>query len=269
MTERRDEKADPCYDLISRDAAFPYDFRKKTGLVLELHIISARTLEILGGMFGAELVLRSGIEALSLAQKKVISLKARVKNSRQGTALLNGDLTPLFALLVIHYYTALEAGIEDLLLGAIRFRPNLVSHLSNLGVTKLPDEQARDLTLVEAEHVLKRLRLRTSEICKKAGESAPQGWLRQPAAVGLALSVPSEHCFSIREMVYVRNCIAHQAGRTNKDCVGEMSILTAKEGELIRITTQAMSAYISACMAMADELVRVAQLPSPFLSAGD
>lgn len=250
-------------DLLSGDASFPYDFRKNTGLVIELNFISARTMEILHGALSADLVLRSGIETLLSLPEKVAALREQVKQTSPGMELLDGALHPLFALLIVHYYTALEAGIDDMLLAAIRFRPGMLGHLSDLGVSKLPSKRDGDPSRVEAESTLKRLKQWSSEISKRLGDSAPQGWLRQLEAVGLVISITPDHHRAIREMVYVRNCIAHRAGRMNKESSSEMSILTAAEGGMIRLTKPAMGAFVSACMAMASELVRVAQLPSP------
>ena len=261
-----DEKTDFWYGLLSNDAAFPYDFRRKTGLIIELNLVSARTLEMLHGTLSTDLVLRSGMDALRQFPAKVNALEEQVKHTRPGTQLLSGDLSPLFSLLLVHFYTALEAGITDMLLVAIRFRPGIVGHLSRLGVAKLPPEVNRDLTLFETERVFKRLKQWAGEVGRDAGDSAPKGWLRQLEAAGLSLSMNETNCSAIRELVYVRNCIAHSGSRMNKDCVDEMSVLPAKEGQTIRLTTPAMGAYVVACMAMANELVRVAQLPCIYTS---
>jgi hypothetical protein len=265
MTEPQDdeEKADFWYGLLSKHSASPHDFRKSTGLSIELNFVSARILEALHGTLSVDRVLRSGLEALWAAPEKVATLSEEVRQTRPGTQLLVGDLGPLFSLLVIQFYTALEAGIEDMLLVAIRFRPGVVIHLSHVGVGKLPPSVDRELTLAEAQVVLAKLKTWSKKVGESAGDSAPSGWLRQLDAVGLPLSIDENHRLAIREMVYVRNCFAHRAGRMNDECVNEMSVLQPKEGGTIQLTKPAMDAYVVACLAMANELVRVAQLPSP------
>jgi hypothetical protein len=241
--------------MIERsEASFPHEFRKNTGQVIELNFVAGRTLQLLHETLSVARVLHVGIDALGANPVLAESLRKEVQQTSSGGELLSNNLHPLYSIVIVNLCAALEAGIDDTLLVAIRFRPGLIGRLVKLGVTKLAASVDRDLTYAEARQTLTRLKAFT-----KSETTAPNGWLRRLEAVGLPVTLIDEHSRALREVIYVRNCIVHRARRADDRCASDMSILTAQAGSEIRVTQSAMAAYAGTCLEIAGLIAHVAQ----------
>ncbi len=247
--------------MIGRDqASFPYEFRKKTGRVIEVNFVAGRTLELIHEVLSVARVLHAGLDILRMNASLVEQLRGQTGQTASGGELLANDLHPLHSIVIVNLDAAIDAGIDDTLIVALRFRPGVVAHLAGLGVKKLPTPVDRDLTYSEAGEVLKRLKAWTS-----SESTVPNGWLRRLEAVGLPIALDESYCCAIREMVYVRNCIVHRAQRADAACARDVSILQVTANQKIRVTKQAMGAYAAACLKLASAIADAAQRESPFL----
>jgi hypothetical protein len=251
------------HNLKHGAASLPYDFRRNTGLVIELNLVAGRTLELLHETLSVARILHSGIDELRKNAPLVEGLRDQVRMTTSGGELLTGDLHPLHAVVIVNLCAALEAGIEDTLIVALRFRPGVISHLSQLGVERLTKHGNRDLTYAEAQQAKQKL----ETWARKPKQPAPSGWLRQLASVGLQAALSVEHSAALRELVYVRNCIVHRAHRADQDCVDRMSILHPQDGERIRVSLPAMGAYANAALTLASVVANAAQKPANFPSS--
>jgi len=206
------DDADFVHDLMigRAEASLPYELRKKTGLVIELNFIAGRTLQLLHETLSVARILHAGIDSLRGNATSIEKLRKEVQQTASGGELLSNNLHPMHSMVIVNLCAALEAGIDDTIIVALRFRPGLVNHLSKLGVTKLPAPVERDPTYAEAQHATSRLKAFT-----RSEKNAPNGWLRRLEAVRLPVAISDEQCRALREMIYVRNCIVHRAHRAD------------------------------------------------------
>ncbi|HET9032705.1 MAG TPA: hypothetical protein VFN25_07355 [Dokdonella sp.] len=252
------DDADFVHDLMigRAEASLPYELRKNTGLVIELNFIAGRTLQLLHETLSVARILHAGIDSLKGNATLVGKLRKEVGQTASGGELLSNNLHPMHSMVIVNLCSALEAGIDDTIIVALRFRPGLLVHLAKLGVTKLTTPVERDLTHTEAQHAASRLKAFT-----RTEKIAPNGWLRRLEAVRLPTAISDEHCRALREMIYVRNCIVHRAHLADEYCRNEMSILVTDVGRRIRVTQPAMAAYAGACMGIAMAIADIAQQP--------
>jgi hypothetical protein len=214
MATEKDENRSPQDWAFRELVATPkptmdYTFRKNTGLNSELMFISAQALVLVHDALSIAALLDVAVKGLRNAAKKpaLDELRRKARQSVAATDLLEGGLHPLHAMVIVNVCAALESGIEDTLLVALRFTPGITRALEAVDLKNLPDASNRDLTFEESRDVLSKLEDWASKQRPKAERRAPNLWLDTLKAVGLDVALEDEDRRNVREMIYVRNCI--------------------------------------------------------------
>jgi hypothetical protein len=245
--------------LVTQQAgALPYEMRKKTNSASELTFASAHALLLVNETLSVAAILDTGLKLLVAPNEATTRerLKPKIKHSTAAQDLLRGDHYAMNAIVVVNLCTALEVGIEDTILVALRFLPGLAERL---GLVTAESTQDRDLSYDEASKAYDRLEQWASkEIKRRPPEEKlpPAKWLAMLRAVGLEISLSGEESAAICEMLTLRHCIVHRASRSDGADQG------LQIGERFRVEKTAMGRFSNASLKLATELARAALTPA-------
>jgi hypothetical protein len=245
--------------LITRQQALmPYDFRKKTGMVSEIDFVATQAMALVHQALSVMNVLHAGIESLvfggeirrgSPAQKAQIAKAAK--------EIVANDYGPMNSIMVVNLCTAIEVGVEDTLLVALRFKPGTIERCRVAGLIGDQVPTDRDLTYDEARRVLYKLR----DWGKKGGAGPPDGWLRTLSLVGVDVTLKESERAALRELVQLRNAIVHSAQRADAKTAEATKHTKAEKHRVFSVKRAAMGVYCDACTAFANAIFQAAQNP--------
>lgn len=252
------------YRMLAGDqsGALPYWFRKKRGVASEVTFASAQALLLVNETLSVMSVVHAGLDLLALpaAANVRTGVGQKIKNSEAAIALLGGNRHPLHAIVIVNLATALESGIKDTFIVALRFVPHFVQKLRESGIDCGACIDDRDLSYDEARALFSELeKWKQAQLKKLPREQRrpPLGWLIMLDAVGLSVDLSEADCVALREMVYIRNCIVHRAGRADADAVREMRS-GPEANRLIRVRREDMGRFATAAIALASGISKAA-----------
>lgn len=252
------QKQDYMYDMLAgaKSGTVPYWYREKFGVATEVVFASAQTLLLINDTLGVMRVVYAGLDLLAKpgTQKLRDEVGQHVKNSAGALSLLAGDRHPLHSIVIVNLNTALESGIEDTIIVALRFMPHLIQKLGSLGINcAVSPDEGRDLSNDEARALYSQLeKWKQAQLKKRPKEQRkpPTGWLVMLDAIGIHVDLSEADCGALREMIYIRNCLIHRAGRADDDAATEMLDPPAPN-TLIQIRREDMGRYVNAALNLA------------------
>lgn len=262
-------ESDHIGDLLVRgkDASLPRSFREKHGssepmfasayglaflhemlqMLKTIHqgIVALEQQELLAKKFIKEV--RQGSPAHKLAVAMLAIGKENVKTARQ---VIGSDFDSINSLATIAMCTVYEVATEDTMKALLRFSPGLIPKMSSLEINtdKLPSD--RDLTYAEATLALKKLK----EWCRKQNKVVPEGDILMFNCLGVPINPAITTKSAIRELIYVRNCIAHKAKRADSKCKDEAPRLGLVDGHIFSVRRSDMGVYVKALLALLNEV---------------
>jgi hypothetical protein len=261
VSDTPEQEQDFMYNMLAgnQSGALPYWFRKKHCVASELTCAAAQTLLLANDTLGVVYALHAALDALAQPAALAIRNKVgqQVKDSAAATSLLAGSRHPLYSIAIVNLNTALESGIEDTIIVALRFLPHLIEKLAELGIScpTIPDRE-HDLSNDQANTLYAELeKWKRTQLNKlpKEQRKPPIGWLMMLNAIGLHVDLNDADRAALREMIYIRNSLIHRAGRADAEAATEM-LAPPEPDALIEIKREDMHRFATATLSLASAI---------------